>query len=125
MRRLSAILLIAVIGLTAGIPLVFADPGSSRPICCRRDGKHHCALMAAQTQRESSEPAFRSVCATCSYFPSSIPVPNYSGAAAPGASPAVFDVLVSHPGTHTQCEARYRISLTRSHQKRGPPRLFS
>jgi hypothetical protein len=124
MRRISATFLLAVLGFTAAIPLVFADPESSCPVCCRRDGKHHCAMMAAQ-QDSSAGPALRAVRATCPYFPSSGPVPVYSGGAEPEASPAIFASLISHPAVQAQSEARYRISLTRTHQKRGPPILLS
>src|ERR1035438_2735635 len=119
MRRFCATLLLTLLGFTAAIPLVFADPESSRAVCCRRDGKHQCAMMA---EKESSpEPAFRAVRATCPDAPSSGAVTAYSGAAAPEASSAVFAGLISHPAVHAQSEARYRISFTRTHQKRGPP----
>src|ERR1035438_9454472 len=126
MRRIFATLLLAVLGFTAALPLVFADPDSVRPVCCRRDGKHQCGMMAGQAKEESSsEPAFRAVRATCPYFPSSGAVPRYPGAAKPEASPAIFACLVSHPAIHAQGEARYRISFNRTHQKRGPPILVS
>jgi hypothetical protein len=126
MRRVSATFLLAVLGFTAVIPLVFADPESSRPVCCRRDGKHQCAMMAAQAQEESSSgPALRATRATCPYFPGSGAEPTYPSAAKPEASPAIFASLISHPAVHAQCEARYRISFTRTHQKRGPPVILS
>jgi hypothetical protein len=126
MRRIWATLLLALLGFTSVTPLVFADPDSSRPACCRRDGKHQCAMASMQAQQESStEPAFRSVRATCPYFPSSGAVPAFSGAAEAEASPAIFAGLVSHPAVHVQSEARYRISFTRTHQKRGPPIFLS
>jgi hypothetical protein len=122
MRRFLATLLLAVLGSTAAIPLVFADPDSTRPVCCRRNGKHQCAMMAGQAQQQSSSgPAFVTLRATCAYFPSSGAVPVYPGAAKPEASPAIFASLVSHPATPAQCEARYRISFSRTCQKRGPP----
>jgi len=126
MRRISATLLLALLGFTSAMPLVFADPESSQPACCRRDGKHQCAMTAMQEQQESSsEPTFRSVRTTCPYFPSSSAVPSYSGAAEPETSPAIFANLISHPAVHAQCEARYRVSFTRTHQERGPPILLS
>jgi hypothetical protein len=38
-------------------------------------------------------------------------------------SGAVFGALVSHPAIQVQTEAGYRISSSRSSQKRGPPVL--
>jgi hypothetical protein len=32
-----------------------------------------------------------------------------------------FGCILSHPTIHAQTEARYRISFSRSRQKRGPP----
>jgi hypothetical protein len=83
------------------------------------------AMTAMQEQQESSVPALRTLRATCPYCPSSGAMTEYSGAAEPEASPAIFASIVSHPAVHAQCEARYRISFTRTHQKRGPPILLS
>jgi hypothetical protein len=47
MYRLSAILLSAFFSFSLISPAVFAaDPDASLPACCRRDGKHHCAVPA-------------------------------------------------------------------------------
>jgi len=36
-------------------------------------------------------------------------------------SAAVYAGVVSHPALSPQAESNYRVSLVRSHQKRGPP----
>jgi hypothetical protein len=38
---------------------------------------------------------------------------------------AIFAELVSHPSIHRQTEAKYRVSFSRSRQKRGPPVVLS
>jgi hypothetical protein len=123
MRRISATLLLAVLGFAAVIPLVIADPDFSRPACCRRDGKHQCTMMTAQQESssESSGPVLRAARTTCPYFPSSGAVNAYAGATKPEAAPAFSASLVRYPFSRAQSSARYRTYFHRTHQKRGPP----
>lgn len=103
--------------------LIFADLTSSNeakvPACCRRDGKHHCAMMAAamepssETQLKADPPAcpFRSQASTVAFAVAHLPA----------AAAVHFAGLESHPANHEQTHAAMRISEVRSHQKRGPP----
>jgi hypothetical protein len=45
MRRISASLLLALLCFGFALPFLQAQR-SSIPACCRRDGKHHCAMSA-------------------------------------------------------------------------------
>jgi hypothetical protein len=124
MRRISAILLLGVLALTAAIPLVFADSESARPVCCRRNGKHQCAMNTAQ-QPESAGPVFRAARATCVYFPNTGVVPSHPNVIAPEALRALFAAIVSQRASQTQPESRQSICFSRNHQKRGPPVFLS
>jgi|SRR5579871_2578215 len=120
MRRFLATLLLSVLGSPAVILLALADTELQQPACCRRGGKHQCA-MNSPSPDSSPEPVLRAVRSICPYFPSAGTVPAYQGPAKLEASSAIFAALISHPAVHAQGEARARISCTRTHQKRGPP----
>jgi len=119
MRRLLALLLTALFGLSPISPAVFAqDPDSKLPACCRRGGKHPCAQAASQTE---SGPGF--VAGRCAFFPSGQAAPTSSTVSLPGIAPAIFAGLDSHPTSRPQVESLFRITYNRAAQKRGPPSL--
>ena len=68
MRRLWAATLVVLFSLSLiGPALSASSPESNLPACCRRDGKHHCAMMAMQSAA-SSGPVLAG--ARCASFPS-------------------------------------------------------
>jgi hypothetical protein len=128
MRRVPAILLLAVFSYSLIGAALWADADSRLPACCRRDGKHHCAMMNMdQGAAEAQSPglAVRAVTTRCPFFPKGGAVLPHSGAALlTGAPPARVAVLYQMAAP-AQAAAGYRFSFDRSHQKRGPPSLFS
>jgi hypothetical protein len=121
MRRVWATLLTLLFSLSLIIPAVSAaDAESSLPACCRRNGTHHCSLSKGGTE-SSSGPAVQPT--RCSLYPSAKGLPTGRTAAVAKASERIFAGLVAHPATRRQTEARYRISFSRTRQKRGPPSL--
>jgi hypothetical protein len=118
-RRISAILLLALFSFSLISPAVFAaDPESSLPACCRRNGKHHCAMMAIEAA-SSSGPSVQA--APCASFPSIRAVPTSAATGLLKTSAAVFASVFSHPASSPQTEQLLRNSFTLSGQKRGPP----
>src|SRR4029077_12017147 len=67
-RALAATLLV-LFSLSLIGPGVFAASESQLPDCCRRLGKHHCAMIGASTQDESSGTALKNVGDKCPFFP--------------------------------------------------------
>jgi hypothetical protein len=123
-RRALATTLLVLFSFSLIGPGVFAASESPLPECCRRLGQHHCVLMGASAQDESSGAAVKNVGDKCPFFPvgwsvSANPYPLFLGA-----TRIILTSLVSHAAGPTQIEARYRISFSRSSQKRGPPSLF-
>jgi hypothetical protein len=121
MRRLAAAALLAWINFTlifaAMIPAVGA--GSSLPACCRRAGKHGCAM----THQSTSGPALQT--AQCPLFPSAGAMPAQAKANGVANTAATVSAIVSHSAIQLQSEVRYRISYNRSSQKRGPPSFLA
>ncbi len=125
-QRISAILLLAVFSFSLSVPAILADSNSTLPACCRRDGKHHCAMMDMQDQQSSSSGAgFHAAQQKCPYFPKAGAEQAHSKILPPRVSAAIFASILSHPAAQAQTEAQYRTSFSRARQKRGPPLFFS
>ena len=120
-RRVLAVLLIALFGLLAVSPALSADPESNLPACCRRAGKHHCALAAFGAP---SGPAFQSG-SRCPYFPGSLVTTSRPAASATVFSVAIFAPPASYSAMQCAAAAGATLSPGRSHQKRGPPSVLS
>jgi hypothetical protein len=121
-RRILAVLLIALFGLLAVSPALSADPESNLPACCRRAGKHHCA-MAAESGA-SSGPAFQSG-GRCPYFPGSLVTTSSPVAIAGVFSLSIFAPPAGYSAMRCATAAGATFSPSRSHQKRGPPSFLS
>ncbi len=124
MRRLIALLMMAVFGSFLCAPLLAAssDPQSMLPACCRANGKHHCMMRMRE-----GEPAGVRIAApqTCPLFPKWRPMQVLQQHAAQPGPATFYAALQSHPACHAQTEAQRRISFDRSRQKRGPPAVLA
>ena len=109
-----------------GPALIASDTESNLPSCCRRAGKHHCAVLGlADSQDLPSGPAARATREKCPKFPNSGAVPGYSKTVLLKAALTLSASLTSHSAVQSQAEAPYRASFSRSRQKRGPPILLT
>lgn len=124
MRRGPAIMLVFLFSFSLIGPALFVDDESNLPACCRRDGKHHCAMVDRDMAQEPPSGAAAGALRTkCPFFPSGGAVlPHSCGAVLAACQTA--GAVVSQIAGPAQAEARYRISFSRSHQKRGPPTLL-
>jgi hypothetical protein len=134
MRRTLASLLPALLSFPLIAPLILANLDAGLPACCRRNGQHHCSMGTMETTvtenamvdpGSSPGSAIRADQSRCSYCLGATSARGESKVAPPSDSQAIFASLASHPAVQTQTEARYRVSFSRSRQKRGPPSLLS
>ena len=121
-RRTLAIALLALFSFSLIGPVAFAsDPESNLPACCRRAGKHHCAMLTAEVGA-SSGPSIQA--SRCPYFPQG------SGATAlphTGLLKAFQVASISIVSCHLHRPASdtlYRVAFCSTCQKRGPPAFF-
>ena len=118
-RAIALALLLVLAGNTA-LPAFFADPQANLPACCRRDGKHHCAMMdMAQQQEDNAGPSWTA--AKCPQFPKNSAPFCTVKPAPPQPSTLVTGLVSGQPTVKAHAEVLYRVSHSRTRQKRGPP----
>ncbi len=129
MRRVPAILLVFLFSFSLIAPALFTDAESHLPACCRRDGKHHCAMVdmmdRGMAEMPPSGPAAGALRTRCPFFPNGgAALPHSGGALLATSHPVGISTLI-RIAAPAHAEAGYRISFNRSHHKRGPPSLLS
>jgi hypothetical protein len=120
-RHLLSITLLLLFSLPLISPVLAlaAGPEANLPACCRRHGAHHC-MLKMQSESSSSKPSFSSIPQRCPGFPAVVTPVRHGDLSLPSAS-LIFAEIVSHPSVKLQTQARARVALDRSRQKRGPP----
>jgi hypothetical protein len=118
MRRLVAITVMLLFGVTLAAPLVDLD--NTVPACCRRNGAHHCMGQMLP----GPDNTVSVVSPKCPRFPMATLAPQPHVSVPNGVLTAGI-ALFMRPASLPQTQARYRISFARSRQKRGPPVILS
>jgi len=119
-RFLAALLLTLIVSPTIGL-LFASEPESSLPTCCRRNGKHHCAMMMRFDS--SSGPSLAP--APCPCFPNVKLIPANRTPFLTPAPQAFFTGLIPRLNLRRCTASLGRQSFSRGHHKRGPPALFT
>jgi hypothetical protein len=103
------------------------DPEAALPPCCRRDGKHHCAMSALfmrPVASASTESVVRAATPPCPYR-SRLLMPLVSRVLFVLAVPAFSVPFVSYPAPRLETILLARFSAFCSHLNRGPPLLLA
>src|SRR5208337_2170358 len=119
--------LLAFFLLPLFIPFFNLGSESTLPACCRRDGKHQCAMSAHFQQpvpSASSEPVVRAAIPVCPYR-SRLLMPIVSRMLFAPSAPAFSVPGVSSAALGVETIRVARVSEFRSHLKRGPPSLLT
>ena len=66
MRRLSASLVLLLLVFSSVEPASLASVSADKPLCCRKNGKHHCAEMA-ERDFQAEGPSLRATFPSCPY----------------------------------------------------------
>ena len=126
LRAMSGVLL-AFFLLPLFIPFSSFGSETTLPACCRRDGKHHCAMSARlreSVQSASSEPIARAATPVCPYR-SRLLMPFVSRVLFVPSAPVFSVPGVSYPALGLETILLARLSGFRSHRTRGRPSLFA
>jgi hypothetical protein len=123
MRRALAATLVVIFSLPLIAPLLASTPAESQlPACCRRNGKHHCAMSMEMGNLPSH---YRTVSEKCPFSPLAH-TPLMRPHAFNSVSAPVASRQAAGPAAIVRAaEAGYRISVDRARHKRGPPRLLA
>ncbi len=125
LRKLFSILLLALFGLPLASSLFAMTVGSatsaSLPACCRRAGKHHCA-MRVSGEAPAGTHSFRAPVERCPYAPRGVILAHRDFSSVATAQMSLH-ALTEHAMGIAQTECRWRLARDRSRQKRGPPEL--
>ena len=119
MRRGVAIALVSLFSCMLIAPLFASGSDADLPACCRRNGKHHCAMRMA-FDAWSQRLHISLVEEKCPYTPLAA-VAVHSTVYQPAYASLFFAEVVRHPAVAPQTNALWRISFSRARQKRGPP----
>jgi hypothetical protein len=125
MSRLTSIALLLVFSFSLIAPLLaLGQKAESKvPACCRRNGKHHCAMsMAESTAANQTRTQVGAPPEKCPYCPSSMATNGHAPLAFAAAS-SVLGTTDTLTAVLAQTESKWRISRDRSRQKRGPPHV--
>ncbi|MGH9606414.1 MAG: hypothetical protein ACRD3N_12040 [Terracidiphilus sp.] len=125
MQRGMAIILVLFFSLGPLAALSPAAEDAYLPPCCRRNGKHHCAMymamMAARTPVPPGAPPIAKAPSHCPYYPQHLAVWWSTPAHALAAAPIGLPVLLAQPHTPPAGRAAARFAQIRSRTVRGPP----
>jgi|SRR5579883_1252967 len=111
--------MLLLFGLPLLAPVLASDIGEAGlPACCRRSGKHHCAMAGTMLRQQGH--AISMIAEKCPYTPAVARLLPWTPLA-PSIEAAIFAGVIRHPAVHAQAEALYRVSFDRTRQKRGPP----
>ena len=125
-QRLLSVVLLVFFSLPLISPVLAVTAGSdgNMPACCRRNGAHHCTKIVQPKESGGPEVSFSAITGQCPAYPAVV-TPVRHGDLTFHTSSLIFAEAVSHPSIKAQTQARARIALDLSGQKRGPPKIFS
>ena len=120
MRRALAFLLAALFSFELIAPALLASAASDVPACCRRNGKHHCA-MADGSGEAPAGPSVKALESKCPFFPKTAAVSGYSKTVALSVAPLAGAPSLTGSAIKTPRDNRSRTALRSLVRKRGPP----
>jgi hypothetical protein len=114
------LLLLFSLPLISPVLALTASSDANLPACCRRNGAHHCTKITQSPQLPGSEIDLSAIPPRCPAYPAVVS-PVRHGDLSFHAASLIFAGIVSHPTVKPQTQARARVALDISRQKRGPP----
>ena len=124
MRRGISFLFVLFFALGPLAALAPASDEAALPLCCRRNGKHHCAMymqmMAARMVVAPGAPPIAKSPSHCPYYPLH-PSPWTTTPHALVAASFGLPVLLARPHSPAAARAEALLNPIRAHAGRGPP----
>ena len=122
MRRALAFLLAALFSFELIGPVLSASAAPELPACCRRNGKHHCAMAnMGEPSAMPADPSVKTLQPRCPFFPKVDVVPGCSIILVFGVLPVVGAPNLLGWTTVAPEDHRSLAALRGPVRKRGPP----
>jgi len=121
-RRLLALSLLLIFSFPLASPLFALSPNSDAnlPVCCRRNGAHHCEMKIQRTNASAGRDVISSIPVKCPFYPRAATLVRHNDARLH--SNAGVLVELAHDATvKTPTYTFVRIAFDTAWQKRGPP----
>jgi hypothetical protein len=121
-RRVLSFVLLLLFSLPLISPLLALTAGSDAnlPACCRRNGAHHCTRVTHPADPSAPGISLSAIPQHCPAYPAVVTSARHGDLSLHAAS-LIFAGIISHPAVKPQTQARARVALDISRQKRGPP----
>ena len=121
-RRLLALSLLLIFSLPLASPLLAlsANSDANLPICCRRNGAHHCQMKMQRTNASAGRDVISSIPVKCPFYPRAATLVRHNDARIHSNSGILVE-LVHHATIKFPTYTFGRIALDTAWQKRGPP----
>lgn len=125
-RRLLALSLLLLFSFTLVSPLfaLSTNTDANLPICCRRNGAHHCQMKVQSSNTSADQIAVSTIPSKCPFYPRPATLVRHNDAKLHANS----DLLVALTHRTTVKASAYicrRIVSDTAWQKRGPPTYLS
>jgi hypothetical protein len=124
LRRITAILLLGILGSPLVVPATSGDRRLKLPACCRPDGRHRCSMMdRAERAGSASGPVARPSQAKCPLFPTGDAIPSHAQGSLPRPAVAIGAALAAGIALASPARVRVFSGESHTHLVRGPPSL--
>jgi len=125
-RRLLALSLLLLFSFPLVSPLLAlsANPEANLPVCCRRNGAHHCEMKGQRTNISAQQTAVSNIPTKCPFYPGPATQVRHHDAQLHAITNLSAD-LVHRSTVKTPAYAHVQIALDAAWQKRGPPAVAS
>lgn len=125
-RRLLALSLLLLFSFPLVSPLLAlsATSDANLPLCCRRNGVHHCGMKVQRPDASGHQVTVSTISTKCPFYPRPATLVRHNDARL-HASARLLTRSVDHSTVKVPIPAYVRIALDTAWQKRGPPTYLS
>lgn len=121
-RRLLALSLLLLFSFPLVSPLLAlsANSDANLPVCCRRNGVHHCGMKVQRSNTSAHQVSVFTISTKCPFYPRPATLVRHHDARL-HASANVLAEAINHSTVKAPASLHVCVALDTAWQKRGPP----